>query len=274
MSSETKAPDISELFSNAADDQLLSQASMNAINKQLTVEDLGAQIQDALGLPADSDEIESSEVVLVAVLSDDSGSIRFGNNTQNVRDGHNLVIDALLDTKDRNQVLFFSRLLNGELICPYTQIENAVRLDTHNYDPNKGTPLYDQTINFLGAVAAKVQEFADNGITARSVSLIVSDGEDIHSGAQPPAVECIVEDLLMTEMHIVAAMGIQDRQSGGTDFRQVFKEMGIRDEWILTPGDSASDIRKAFAMFSQSASQASQGGASFSATATGGGFAG
>jgi hypothetical protein len=275
MSSETKPPDVSDLFSNAADDQLLSSASMNVLNQQLQVEDLGAQIQDALGLAADSDEIESSEITLVSVMTDDSGSIRMCGNSQIVRDGHNLVIAALKETKDRNQILFFSRLLNGQLICPYTQIEDAVELDTHNFNPNQGTPLYDQTINFLGAVAAKVQEFADNGITARSVSLIVTDGDDVHSRSQPPAVECIVEDLLATEMHIVAAMGIQDSSGPrGTDFRAVFSSMGIRDEWILTPSDDKGAIRKAFALFSQSASQASQGGASFSATATGGGFSG
>ena len=35
--------------------------------------------------------------------------------------------------------------------------------------------------------------------------------------------------------------------------------MGIPDRWILTPGNSASEIRRAFAVFSQSAVRASQG---------------
>ena len=38
-------------------------------------------------------------------------------------------------------------------------------------------------------------------------------------------------------------MGIDD---GQTDFCEVFREMGIRDEWILLPGNSASEIRAAF----------------------------
>jgi lipid A disaccharide synthetase len=36
--------------------------------------------------------------------------------------------------------------------------------------------------------------------------------------------------------------------------------MGIRDEWILTPGSSASEIRRAFQVFSQSAMHVAQGG--------------
>jgi hypothetical protein len=62
--------------------------------------------------------------------------------------------------------------------------------------------------------------------------------------------------MLAQENHIVAAMGISD---GQTDFKAVFRAMGIPDKWILTPGNSASEIRRAFAVFSQSAVRASQG---------------
>jgi hypothetical protein len=71
----------------------------------------------------------------------------------------------------------------------------------------------------------------------------------------------------MAENHIIAAMGIDD---GRTDFRQVFQDMGIRDEWILTPGNSQKDIRNAFQVFSQSAVRASQSAGSFSQTSLGG----
>ncbi len=77
----------------------------------------------------------------------------------------------------------------------------------------------------------------------------------------------MVDSLLKTENHIVAAMGIDD---GSTDFRKVFSDMGIPDEWILTPGNTESEIRKAFQLFSQSAVRASQNAASFSQTAMGG----
>jgi hypothetical protein len=79
-------------------------------------------------------------------------------------------------------------------------------------------------------------------------------------------VAALVADLERAESHIVAAMGISD---GSTDFRRVFCEMGINDRWVLTPGNSPSEIRKAFQVFSQSAVRASQS-ASFSQTALGG----
>ena len=62
-------------------------------------------------------------------------------------------------------------------------------------------------------------------------------------------------------------MGIDN---GHTDFEEIFKEMGIEEKWVLTPGNNESEIRKAFQVFSQSATRASQGGASFSQAAMGG----
>ncbi len=73
--------------------------------------------------------------------------------------------------------------------------------------------------------------------------------------------------MLMAENHIIAAMGIDN---GSTNVQDFFREMGIRDEWVITPKNSKNDIRKAFQVFSQSAVRASQGAASFSKTALGG----
>jgi hypothetical protein len=126
-----------------------------------------------------------------------------------------------------------------------------------NYNPSLGTPLFDQTVVLLGTVIAKAQELAQAGIAVRTVTLIITDGADYGSTRMKPGdVKAIVDDMLAHEHHIVAAMGISD---GSTDFRAVFKAMGIPDRWILTPGNSATEIRRAFAVFSQSAVRASQG---------------
>ena len=66
------------------------------------------------------------------------------------------------------------------------------------------------------------------------MTLIITDGNDehsVHSNARDVA--AIARDMLKAETHIIAAMGIDD---GHTDFKEVFREMGIRDEWILIPG--------------------------------------
>lgn len=260
----SKTANVQELLQKSHQEGQLSLPSIQALN----IVDPGAQIQAGLGV--DVDDVEASEVVLVSMMPDDSGSIRFSNNSQIMRDGHNEVLRALKATKQKSGILIHNRYLNGNVLYPYCSLDEAVEMNDSNYNPNEGTPLYDQTLVFLGTVLAKAQEFSDNGVPVRTVSLILTDGADEHSRkATAKQVKSVVEDMIRQETHIIAAMGIDD---GRTDFRKVFQEMGIRDEWILTPANNESEIRKAFQLFSQSAVRASQNAASFSKTAMGGFF--
>lgn len=261
--SESKTPDVSELFQSAQEEGHLSAESMKA----LTVVDVGAQIQAALGVPAL--DVQASDVILVTMMPDDSGSIAGAGNVQLVIDGHNLVLDALQKSKQKENVLAHCRYLNGYLFYPYCSLEQAVRMSQSNYDPVGGTPLYDHTVLLLGTVLAKTQEFTENGIAVRTVTLIITDGHDEHSRKvlDPRKISPLVRDMLMEENHIVAAMGIAD---GYTDFQDIFRQMGIEDRWILTPANTEKEIRGAFQLFSSSAVRASQSAASFSQIALGG----
>lgn len=262
MNSNGRSNSVTELFDAAHSEGILGSAALQA----LTVVDLGAQIQAGLGVHVD--DVQASEVVLVTVMPDDSGSISGAGHAQTVCDGHNLVLDALLASQQKDGVLFHTRYLNGHVLNPYRPLEDVVRMHGKNYDPRLGTPLYDQAVVLLGTVLAKAQEFSRNGVTTRTVTLLITDGADMHSQHHRASdVAALVKDLLCAENHIVAAMGIHD---GYTDFRRVFRDMGIEDKWILTPGQSAQEIRAAFQVFSQSAVRVSQGAASFSRTALGG----
>jgi len=252
---------VNDLFEEAHAEGVLSPSSLQT----LTGVDLGAQIQAGLGISVD--DVQASEVVLLTIMPDDSGSIRFSGNEQAVRDGHNLVLDALTRSKQGDGVLAHTRYLNGNVLFPYRPIDQAVPMTSKNYSANQGTPLYDQSVVLLGSVLAKAQEFTRNGVVARSVTLIITDGADAHSlRATAADVAALVRDMTRSESHIVAAMGISD---GSTDFRAVFHDMGIDDRWILTPGNNPSEIRRAFQVFSQSAVRASQS-ASFSQSAAAG----
>jgi hypothetical protein len=257
----SQVPYLNQLFQSAQSEGILSNASMSALN----VADIGAQIQAGLGVHVD--DVMCSEVVLVTLMPDDSGSIRFAGNSAVVSAGHNTVIDALAGSNQKDNILAHTRYLNGQVLYPYCPVSQAVRMDSKNYNPNQGTPLYDQTVVLLGTVLAKAQEFSDNGVPVRTVTLLITDGADEHSQkATAKTVRSLVQDMLMTENHIIAAMGIDD---GHCNFRQVFQDMGIRDEWILTPGNSQKDIRNAFQVFSQSAVRASQSAGSFGQTSLG-----
>ena len=266
------------MSTNASLTQLLGDAGLNAGATQtmlLAADTMGPAIMAGLG-DVKLDDIDASEVLLVTLLLDDSGSIRFGSNAQMVRDGHNLVIDALQGAKQSAAVLASCRYLNDGpgtnhcVLYPYRTLAAADRLDNHNYDPMGGTPLYDEAVVTFTGVTAKMAEFENGGVAARAVTLIVTDGADGSHRQCADDVKSIVDGLLRTEAHIVIGMGIDD---GYTDFRQVFRGMGILDEWILTPGNTPAEIRRAFATVSQSAVRASQA-ANFSQLTGIGGFGG
>lgn len=139
---------INDLFQSALDDGTLSNESLQA----LTVYDLGAQIQAGLGIHVD--DVMSSEVVLVTIMPDDSGSIQYAGNAQAVRGGHNSVLDALTSSQQQDNILIHNRYLNGNVLYQYCPIAQAIRMDTKNYTPNQGTPLYDQAVVLLGTVLA------------------------------------------------------------------------------------------------------------------------
>jgi hypothetical protein len=251
-----------ELFQSALDDGSISMNSFDILN----VNDIGSMIQGNLGISAD--QFEESEAFLVSILVDDSGSIRFSGNSQAVRDGYNVVIESLKSSKQCGSILVHTEYLNGFVLNPYNPIAGVVKMDSGNYDPSGRTPLYDKTVTFLASVLAKTQELKNEGIAVRTATLIMTDGADEHSTRHgDKEVKQLISDMLKEEIHIVAAMGIDNKS---TDFKHIFKEMGIRDEWVLTPGDNESDIRKAFGAFSQSVVRASQCAGSFSQTAMGG----
>ena len=170
---------INQLLQGAAAQGELTGPSMQALQLD---NDFGAQIQNGMGLTPD--DVPSAEVVLVTMMPDDSGSIKFAGNAQAVRDGHNHVLDALGAAKQQADVLVHNRYLNGHVLYPYTRVDAATKMSSRNYNPNQGTPLYDQTVVLLGTVLAKTQEFEDCGVPVRSVTLIITDGGDCHSRRQ------------------------------------------------------------------------------------------
>lgn len=331
--------DLHPLLQGAADEGDLGPVSISVMKGM----DLTPVINNALGTSPVN--VNSTEVVLLSFLLDDSGSIAEkivlrdakGNpvNDPNTGDpiiidnvGHmisgvNLVLDAQLKAKSRDAILVHIALLNGGLVCEYRPLEGMIRLiskedlvvlyrqkeqkvvyeveqvatelglspedvidrigygervvlEAYNgfsetwyvYWPTGGTPLYKESISYYATVVAKTQEFRDVGIAVRSIELTATDGQDLHSGSvKAKDVAAVVGDMLSTERHIVAAMGIR---RDDTDFRSVFKSMGIRDQWILTPDNSPKEIRAAFLTFSQSAQRASQSAANFSQSSVGG----
>ncbi len=261
--SANPSQNVQDLFQSAVDTGAISDDTLGVIQTL----DYGVDIQNALG-NIDADSFKGSEVFLGTVVIDDSSSIRFvAGNTEAVREGHNQMVAALDGTKQKKDILLHARTLNRGIVYAYCSIADVILLNTHNYNPDGGTPLYDVMLATLASVVAKTQDFEDQGLTVRTQTFAVTDGADCGSRSEASDVAKLVRDMLRAEKHIIGGMGIDD---GTTDFRSVFRSMGIPDNQILTPKNSPSEIRKAWAMKSKSMVRASQNAGSFSKVALGG----
>ena len=214
--------------------------------------DVGAQVEAALGAELPDDLAES---LLYTLIVDDSGSISYAKNTQTVVDGVNLIINALQQSKQADAIQLQIWLLNGRLHMPFTFIKDVQPFGS-GYQPSGGTPLFEMATQALTTVVLKTEENSNYGVPTRTASFLITDGEDTGYSRHRTTVKSLIDQMLLNpEMHIVGGMGISD---GHTDFQHVFSSIGIPDQWILTPDNTPSEIRRAFEVASKSAVQVSQ----------------
>ncbi len=265
----SKDTNLNLLLQGAVDDGVITPASMMAFQ----VPDMGQQIQAGLGIAVD--DVEASEVILLALVIDDTGSIRqaydkktgcYVDHSDVMIEGHKLVLDSVQGSKQVDDVMVLTTFIVDGVKEGFTPLRSAMRLNTSTYQADGGsTPLRDSTLKTLGTIVAKTQEFEDKGVACRSVTLIVTDGDDNSSRKRPDQVADVVSGMLAAEKHVILFMGIDD---GRTDFKAVAQSMGLPSNCVLTPNNDKSSIRQAFRVASQSAVRASQGAAGFSKTAS------
>ena len=269
---------IDDLFAQGVDDDVISQAAVASLRQV----DLNRRIRPALGV--DIDRLAASQMVLVTGLIDDSQSIRawardeHGNEVMNergqrvsnadlMREAHNQIVgDVIGESRGGQDVTCHVRYLNPsiaanggmtDILCNYVLLPQVPLLTVDNYNPRGQTPLFDQMAVTLATVQAETLRYINLNMPCRSIVYIITDGADYGSHTHSPrTIRPIVQSMLAQEFNIIAAIGIQDDQ--GTDFRRVFADCGVPDEWIKTPENTASDMRRTFGFLSRSVSRASR----------------
>lgn len=231
------------------------------------------ETKDALEVVKDTlatglgDRSAADELVLVVILVDDSTSVSL--NMPEVRVGHQLMLDALRAESFAAEVQVQTRGLNHGVLSPYKSLASAAPLTEQNYASAHlvpATPLYLQSLLTLGSLIIKDQEEKERGVSVRTFSLLLSDGEDNASRAVTAAhVRALTTDMLnFASNHIVAGMGVGER----VDYHAVFSSMGIPRNWIFTPAASANDLRNAFRRVAHSLALAAASEAQFAVQLT------
>lgn len=265
LMTETPQTGLIPYADSAADEGNLSAATKRFLGRR------GVQDQMIQIAGTSSSEIPGEDVVLFTMLADDSGSLnrkKLGSsermidttrddkasNAQAVRDAHNTILQGLKTSDRPATILVSTQALNTPVIYPYTKLDKAPLLDTHNFSPFGHTPLYRRSLETLIGVLLKSQQTTDEWKNPRTITVILSDGGNAEDGINQngldqngePAVKAedvarVAADLLKTGRHILAAVGLED---GITDFRRVFISMGIPEENILTAKDTKALLEK------------------------------
>ena len=244
-------PSVQSLLGSAATAGTISPAT-----SQLLSGNLGAVvIAGAAG--KDAEDIVASDVTLVTLLVDASSSIHDTGIENAVRDGQNVLVDALGDTRERDAILMALWTFDSDVrvMHSYVGLGDVTRLDKKNFHGLGATRLYDTWCDALTANVAYAQQLRSSGTPCKSVVVVITDGEDC--GSKRRAVDCarISRDLLASEQFTLAFVGV-----GGSDFHAVAREMGIPDGCIAVQTNATpSAIRQVFRMVSQSTIRASQG---------------
>lgn len=289
MSITSPNPTVALLFGNAVNFSGMSTAAQQIVN----VPNLSSVMQSALGVHVD--DVKANEVVLLSLFLDDSGSIR-GPNEEAVKDGANLVLNALSDAKGHAGTLAMVLQMNAGLTYGYTAVKGAPRITTDDLvrkvqnDLRAGSSalavaatygINEATVKLIESNTMTTGNFRPSGLTPMWDTMVVGLGSVVAKAQSFIDVGVSVRTitLLATDggeygsrnasaanvKSIIKGMNPEQHivaamgfDDGGTDFHAAFDDMGIARAWHLLPGASPSDVRKAFLMFSQSAARASQ----------------
>ncbi|MBV9479761.1 MAG: hypothetical protein JO249_03275 [Acidobacteria bacterium] len=214
--------------------------------------------------------LQYERAIYIAIMPDDSSSIAGMNelkrdNTQDVIDGHNMMIDALKGSREARYILFKTHYLNSDTpLNNWVPLDKAVRMTRDNFKPSGGTPLYDKTLSLLTSVIYEKNEAEKRGQQARWAILLITDGDDTSSKATADKVKIILDDMRANEELLpncepdntragsIALAGIEDRETdpnAGAYFEQIAYSMGIG--WLLHVNRmNPTEMRRAFNTFS------------------------
>ena len=243
---------LENLFAEAKDDGVLG-----ALSQQILMTNVSPTvIAGANGKAAE--EIDATDITLVTAVIDNSYSIRISGLVDAVMQGQNEMLQAMRNSKQEDGLLLAQWKLGSEseLVHSYVPVSEALVFNTSNYDPQSGTALYDVWMDALSSNVAYAQTLAGTGTQVTSVAILITDGQDEHS-SKYLARDCraLAMDLLQSETFHLAFIGVGEKRR----FCTVAEEMGFPDSSVLVASATASEIRRAINLASQSIIRASQG---------------
>lgn len=200
--------------------------------------------------------------VMSCFLIDASGSM--ADYRDAVIQGQNVMLDTLRSSsKCRKKALYVaqysfakdSTLLNPFVLLDASKSDSVVVLGSGNYAPTGGTALHATVYEALQNMAANIAYALSQKIKATFTLGVITDGEDTEGGATPAEIKTIVQEL-KSKGHLAKSviLGITHSKLPPEKVVEIKERLGF-DE-AVSVSQNPSDIRRAFALASQSAVKA------------------
>lgn len=211
---------------------------IEAVTRPVTARDLGI----------DPDMIETDRATLATYFVDDSGSMR--DWIEAVIASYNRGLKFIADAPSRNEILVGTMALSGDILYAYERRQKAKGLNREIYIPTFGeTPLHRQTAQLCRLITEKQGQLAGKGIPTRTMTLVMSDGQDTDENKYLEAAQAGIQQLQSGYKSKVYGIGFGDYA------RAALIEMGIPSGLVL-PAGNEKQLTEAFLEFSQATSAA------------------
>jgi len=205
------------------------------------------------------DALDATEVTLVSVLLDMSGSM--SSHQRGVREAWDLMLESLRGAKAATSILVSAWTFADvpDVLSGYRPASDHAPLGA-SYSPGGCTALHDALLGAMTGLVSYGQALAESGVPSKRVLFVLTDGADNASRVSAADVKRVASALQKDEAYTLAFAGF-----GSNDLVVVADSLGFKQ--VITTGASASDLRRVFRQVSQSVIRVSQ-----SAAGAAGGF--
>ena len=203
------------------------------------------------------DELSTDVVNLISIRLDASFSM--SPNEQVVRDAYDeLVIKAMRESKQHKSMLVCSGVFDDDVrpLYGFKKVDDIGKIGSQYLARGGSTSLYDAAIEAMTSTRAYAKPLNDSGVHTKCVVIILTDGGNNNGTMDPDRVKKVADDCMKSEMFYLVYVGFNQGPSDKTMHEAAAKAIGFPN--VLTTDNSASEVRKAMGLVSQSAIRASQ----------------
>jgi uncharacterized protein YegL len=204
----------------------------------------------------DVSSVTADDLILVTLLIDKSGSVeQFVDDLKQALDGF---VNEIAKSHVSDRVLVQTILFNEkpEIVHGFKPITEVAPFSINTRGM---TAMYDATRFALANAIDYKNDLTQQGLTAKSLVFILTDGADNASKSKPIELRKIINDIYTNEQFsnefTIMAFGLGD----AANFEQIFLGMGIKKDLIATVGVDAKSLRSMIGFISSSVSSSGSG---------------